>query len=74
MENNKKVNKKNIWIIVTSIVIVAIIATVLIVFKDSLFKQKETFDNDIVIKRIDGTDSLKMPYKYSDIFLHHVRF
>lgn len=69
MEKNKKTNKKTIWIVIVSIIIIATISAVLILFKDNLFKQKETFDNDLVIKRIDGNDSLKMPFKYSEIFL-----
>ncbi len=68
MENNKRVNNKTIWILIISIAMITIIAAILILFKDDLFKQKENFDNDIVIKRMDGNGSLKMPYKYSEIF------
>ena len=63
MENNKRVNNKTIWILIISIAMITIIAAILILFKDDLFKQKENFDNDIVIKRMDGNGSLKMPYK-----------
>jgi len=69
MEKEKKTNKKSIWIVIVCVVLVAIIAAVLIIFKDSLFRQKVSFDSDIVIKRTDGQDPLEMPYEYSEIFL-----
>jgi len=55
--------KKSIWILVICVIVIALSVTALIVFRDNLFKQQANFDSDIVIKRTDDQDPLKMPYK-----------
>lgn len=63
--------KKNLWILVVCIITVAVAATVLVVFREKLFNKKEevNYGNAIAIERIDGQDSLRMPYKYIDKIL-----
>ncbi|OQB53416.1 MAG: hypothetical protein BWX97_00519 [Firmicutes bacterium ADurb.Bin146] len=68
MEKDKKV-KKNLWILIICIIVVVLVATALIVFRDELFKQKKSNNNLIVIERIDGQDSLRMPQQYLDKIL-----
>jgi hypothetical protein len=68
MGKSEKV-KKSIWIFMICIIAIALSVTALIVFRDSLFKRQVSFDSDIVIKRTDDQEPLKMPYKYSEIFL-----
>ena len=60
--------KKNLWILVICIIVV-LVATALIVFRDDLIKQGNNYDNMIIIERIDGQESLRMPYKYRDKIL-----
>jgi cell division protein YceG involved in septum cleavage len=61
--------KKNLWILIICIIVVALVATALIVFRDDLFKQKKSYNNVIVIERIDGQNSLRIPQQYLDKIL-----
>lgn len=69
----KIIVKKNLWILVICIIVV-LVATALIVFRDDLIKQGNNYDNMIIIERIDGQESLRMPYKYLDKILRDKSF
>jgi len=70
----KKVSKKGLWIIITCIVIVAVLAVVLVVFKDDLFYKESVFDSDIVIKRTDGQEPLDMNNDYAEILINNTSY
>jgi hypothetical protein len=70
----KKASKKGLWIIITCIVIVAVLAVVLVVFKDDLFYKEVDFDSDIVIKRTDGQEPLDMDNDYAEILINNTSY
>jgi hypothetical protein len=68
MEAKQSTTGRNVGIV---IVCVIILVALILIFKGSISKQVEvSFKSDIAIKRTDGLDPLKMPYKYSEILLN----
>jgi hypothetical protein len=61
--------KKNLCILIICIIVVVLVATALIVFRDDLFNRGNNYNNVIIIERMDGQESLKMPQKYLDKIL-----
>ena len=74
MKEKTRISRKKIWIIITSIIFVVVLAVGFLVYNDDLFKSEENFRSDIIIKRTDGQESLLIPLEYADILIKNVSF